>query len=195
METQTQFVRLVYASRATFPTVLDNASLNSEVARILMQSRRNNPPQGLVGALYLAEGCFFQCLEGPADAVDALYARLPQDPRHRDLTVLSRESIQQPSFSGWSMKFVPNASVVRQLLDRHKLNSFDPYSFSPAMLADMVGLLLSGPDTVLGDRPEPTKPAKPTNNDEVLAIARQARMLASLALAASLASIALAILL
>lgn len=190
MEPKTNLVRLVYASRATFPVGQDNATLNADVARILMQSRRNNPAHGLVGALYFAEGCFFQCLEGPAEAVDALYERLPRDPRHRDLVVLSRESVQKPSFSGWSMKFVPNASVVRQLLDRHHLSSFDPYKFSPAMLADMVELLLSGPDTVIADRPET---AKSTGPEDALAVARRSQMLASLALAASVISIAVAI--
>lgn len=190
METNIQFVRLVYASRATFPSGQDNASLNADVARILMQSRRNNPANGLVGALYFGDGCFFQCLEGPADAVDALYGRLPKDTRHRDLAVLSRESIQQPSFSTWSMKYVPNASAVRQLLDRHKMTSFDPYDFSPAMLSDMVGLLLSGPDTLLAERP-PAAP--PTTTDDVLAVARRAQLLATVALIASLAALAVAI--
>ena len=190
MEPKTPFVRLVYASRATFPTGADSASVNADVARILMQSRRNNPANGLVGALYLAEGCFFQCLEGPAEAVDALYRRLGSDPRHRDLAVLSRESIQQPSFASWSMKYVPNASVVRQLLDRHKLRSFDPYSFDPATLSDMVALLLSGPDAVPAQRPEP---ARRVGSGDALAIARRAQALASLALVGAVVAVALAI--
>lgn len=189
MESITNFVRLVYASRASFAAGQDNASLNSDVARILMQSRRNNPANGLVGALYFADGCFFQVLEGPADAVDALYARLPKDPRHRDLTLLSRESIVQPAFSTWSMKYVPNASVVRQLLERHKLTSFDPYSFSTSMLSDMVGLLLSGPDAVLAYRPEPAKAAA---TEGALAIARRSQMLATVALVTSIISLVVA---
>ena len=104
MQPQSQFVRLVYATRATFSAGMDHASLNADLARILMQSRRNNPAKGLVAALYFADGCFFQCLEGPAEEVDALYGRLPDDKRHRDLTMLSRVSIDQPSFSSWSMK-------------------------------------------------------------------------------------------
>ncbi len=190
MEPTTELVRLVYASRATFPASLDKASLNADMARILMQSRRNNPPRGLLGALYFADGCFFQCLEGPAREVDALYARLGIDSRHRDLAVLSREPIAQPSFSGWAMKYVPNASIVRQLLDRHGLASFDPYRFDAAMLSDMVGLLVSGPDSVLADRPDRTRAA---GSGDALSVARRARMLASLALAASVISLILVI--
>lgn len=192
MESPTNFVRLVYASRATFPASQDALSLNSDVARILMQSRRNNPANGLVGALYFGDGCFFQCLEGPADAVDALYARLPADPRHRDLTVLSREPIRQPAFSGWSMKYVPNASVVRELLDRHGQNVFDPYRFTPAMMTDMIGLLLSGRDAQVSDRQDRASPA---GGEDALAIAHRARTLATLALVGSVVALAVAIVL
>ncbi len=190
MQSTSPFIRLVYASRATFPAGLDNASLNSDLARILMQSRRNNPANGLVGALYFADGCFFQCLEGPAEAVDALYKRLPADPRHRDLTVLSRETIQQPSFSNWSMKFVPNAAVVRQLLDRHKVPTFDPYAFSPAMLSEMINLLLKGPDASLSANPAGPKP---TTLEDVLANSQRAQMISLLALGLSVIALVLAI--
>lgn len=188
MQAQNNFVRLVYASRATFASGEDGPGLNADVARILMQSRRNNPAKGLVGALYFGDGCFFQCLEGPAEAVDALYGKLPHDSRHRDLTVLSRESIAQPSFSSWSMKYVPNASAIRQLLDRHKLGTFDPYAFSPAMQADMVALLLSGPDAVLSER---TGTTPMPDLGDVLAVARRAQTYSVLALAAALAALAL----
>ena len=191
MQPGSPFIRLVYASRATFPAGLDNASLNADLARILMQSRRNNPANGLVGALYFADGCFFQCLEGPAEAVDALYKRLPADPRHRDLTVLSREVIQQPSFANWSMKFVPNAAVVRQFLDRHKLPTFDPYAFNPTMLAEMVRLLLKGPDASMAANPADPKP---TTIEDVLANAQRATMISLLALGVSVIAATLAIL-
>lgn len=186
MDTTTDLVRLVYASRANLA-----AGLNADVARILMQSRRNNPARGLVGALYFGDGCFFQCLEGPAAEVDALYARLGHDDRHRDLVVLGREHIARPSFSSWSMKFVPNARVVADLLERHGLSSFDPYAFSPALLKDMVGLLLSGPDA-----PTPPAPAAPPvlSDELALAVARRAQWLAIVALLLSAAALAKAML-
>lgn len=190
MEPKTELIRLVYASRASFPAGADQASLNADVARILMQSRRNNPPRGLVGALYFSDRCFFQCLEGPADEVDALYARLGQDERHRDLAVLSRESIAKASFSGWSMKYVPNAAAVGRILERHGLATFDPYRFDPATLSDMVNLLVHGPDGAPVDRPAPAAPAATA---DALAIARQARLLALVALAVAVASLVVVI--
>ena len=44
--------RMVYASRATFASSRQGSGIELEVARILMQSRRNNPRRGLAGALY-----------------------------------------------------------------------------------------------------------------------------------------------
>ncbi|HEU0152586.1 MAG TPA: BLUF domain-containing protein [Arenimonas sp.] len=142
-------LRLTYASRARFDDVNGSAGIHPEVARILIQSRRNNPRRGLVGALYFGDGCFFQCLEGPAAEVEALYQRLHDDPRHHDLKVLARDVVARPSFSGWAMKLVPNASEVRRLMARHGRASFDPYSFDAALLAETTRLLLEGPDAKL----------------------------------------------
>ena len=186
-------LRLVYASRANFSAGADNATVNADVARILMQSRRNNPANDLVGALYFADGCFFQCLEGPAEAVDALYARLHDDPRHRDLKVLSRTTVARPSFTGWSMKFVPNASAVRGVMREHGLTTFDPYQFPPAALAEMVDLLVKGSDPGLtraeGNAPTTIQHAPV---DPSLAIARQARGFAVVAIVLSALSLGIA---
>ncbi|WP_460457371.1 BLUF domain-containing protein [Arenimonas alkanexedens] len=142
-------LRLTYASRARFDNVNGSAGIHPEVARILIQSRRNNPRRGLVGALYFGDGCFFQCLEGPTAEVEALYQRLHDDPRHHDIRVLAREVVLRPSFSGWSMKLVPNASEVRRLMARHGRASFDPYSFDDKLVAATTKLLLEGPDAKL----------------------------------------------
>lgn len=142
-------LRLTYASRARFDDVNGSAGIHPEVARILIQSRRNNPRHDLVGALYFGDGCFFQCLEGPAAEVEALFQRLHDDPRHHDLRVLARDAVRRPSFSGWSMKLVPNASEVRRLMARHGRATFDPYSFDDALLAETTRLLLEGPDAKL----------------------------------------------
>ncbi|HEX5305759.1 MAG TPA: BLUF domain-containing protein [Dyella sp.] len=133
--------QLVYASRATFQASDNGGGVEPEVARILMQSRRNNPRRGLVGALYYGDGCFFQCLEGPQGEIDKLYEELMKDPRHRDLTVLRRQFIASTSFAGWSMKYVPAASDVQTLLAMHGKSRFDPYSFDNELLDAMVTLL------------------------------------------------------
>ncbi|WP_374473443.1 BLUF domain-containing protein [Arenimonas sp.] len=142
-----RYLRLTYVSRATFPPVRDGAAFHPEVGRILVQSRRNNARQRLVGGLYFADGCFFQVLEGPAEDVEALYAKLQQDPRHEDLQVLERREIPEPEFRGWTMKHVPDAPEVRSLMARHGRIGFEPYSFSPELVQSMVALLLGTPDS------------------------------------------------
>ncbi|HET6431033.1 BLUF domain-containing protein [Dyella sp.] len=133
--------QLVYASRATFQSADNGGGVEPEVARILMQSRRNNPRRGLVGALYYGDGCFFQCLEGPQAEIDTLYGQLMKDARHRDLKVLRRQFITGTSFAGWSMKYVPAASDVQTLLALHGKERFDPYAFDNELLDAMVTLL------------------------------------------------------
>ena len=195
MTMQPHCLRLVYASRANFSAGADNSTVNADVARILMQSRRNNPANGLVGALYFADGCFFQCLEGAPEAVDGLYARLHDDPRHRELKVLSRAEVERPSFARWSMKFVPNASAVGSVLRAHGLETFDPYRFSPAALADMVALLVEGSDS--GTAPHAGNAPATIGHapvDRPLALARQARGLAVVAIVLSMLSMGLALL-
>lgn len=133
--------QLVYASRATFQPTDNGGGVEPEVARILMQSRRNNPRRGLVGALYYGDGCFFQCLEGPRASIDDLFGRLQADPRHRDVLVLRRHEIAAPSFAEWSMKYVPTAGDVQTLLAMHGKDRFDPYAFDERLIEAMVGLL------------------------------------------------------
>lgn len=157
MHAMSRFLRLTYVSRATFPLVRDGAGIHPEVSRVLLQSRRNNGRNRLVGGLYFSDGCFFQVLEGRTEDVEALYERLHQDPRHGDLKVLDRREIAEPAFSGWAMKHVPDAPEVRNLMARHGRTGFEPYSFEPALVEAMVALLLGSADAgqppVLGARP------------------------------------------
>jgi hypothetical protein len=141
--------RLVYSSHATFPQVQEVSGINREVARILMQSRKNNPRRGLVGALYFGDGNFFQCLEGEAEALDEVCESIRQDPRHMGMKILGRHPIENRSFSIWAMKYVPNATEVQALLARHGLSRFEPEKFDDTMISAMLGLLRQGADADL----------------------------------------------
>ncbi len=78
-----------------------------DVRAILEKSRRNNMVQRITGHLQCHGGCFFQVLEGPASALDDLLDRLHSDPRHADLRILFRESLDRRQFADWSMGFGP----------------------------------------------------------------------------------------
>ena len=92
-------VRLMYASRAA-------ASVTTDVlGAILKRSKENNPAVGVTGVLCFCSNAnlFLQVLEGGRMAVSALYNRIAQDPRHRDVALLSYEEIGERSFASWSM--------------------------------------------------------------------------------------------
>lgn len=99
-----------------------------------------------MGALFCADGCFIQCLEGSPAAIDAMLAILRRDPRHRDLKVLHRVPITQRSFADCSMKYVPSAVAVRNLLKKHAMVTFDPCRFSQAAMDEMLELLIGKSD-------------------------------------------------
>lgn len=131
-------IGLSYCSEATFLLGRRGQGVNSEVSRILMHSRRNNRRLEVGGVLHYGSGLFFQYLEGPADTVDCLYARICRDPRHRQVERLTRRPLRQRRFRDWSMKFVAIESVVDAVMVRHGLDAFDPYRFTPAVIDDLI---------------------------------------------------------
>ncbi|MFZ7088346.1 BLUF domain-containing protein [Curtobacterium sp. RRHDQ10] len=92
---------IVYVSTATTPP--DDA----ELAAILKVARRRNTELGVTGLLAYREGRFLQLVEGPDDAVDALYENIATDPRHRDVQLLDRDTVTQRWFPDWAMAFEP----------------------------------------------------------------------------------------
>ena len=90
-------VQVVYGSAT--PRLLDRV----ELVELLRISRRNNAAVSVTGALLYADGNVMQVLEGPEDAVDATYARIERDPRHRRVIQLVRGPVAERSFPDWSM--------------------------------------------------------------------------------------------
>ena len=90
-------VRLTYASRA-------NDGMTGDALNALCKAARaKNLDLGVTGVLVYSDGIFLQVLEGSRDAVNALYARLLRDSRHRELVLLSYEEICERRFAGWYM--------------------------------------------------------------------------------------------
>jgi hypothetical protein len=92
-------VRLVYASRAV--GAIDDALVKA----ICEASSARNVGQGITGVLCTQQGqdVFLQVLEGSRADVNALYATIARDPRHREVTLLSYEDIDQRRFANWRM--------------------------------------------------------------------------------------------
>jgi hypothetical protein len=133
-------VRLTYASRASH-------SVSAELIRdILDSSQRNNAGKGLTGILCCNANIFLQALEGPRHQVNALYSRLADDSRHKDLTILDYAEISARRYSNWSMGWAGAKQANRELFLKYSASDhFDPFS----MTAEQInGLLLELSDTV-----------------------------------------------
>ena len=106
-----------YVSRAVFP----DSQQADEIQKIVHSAQFNNGMTGITGVLFFEDGCFFQVLEGHHDIVQPLFARIKQDPRHKDVNVLLNEPIDQRAFSSWSMEcFRPSEpSPPEKMLQRH----------------------------------------------------------------------------
>ncbi len=88
--------QIIYASQ---PFGYDGALLSS----ILIDARRCNKRDGITGALVCRHDIYLQLLEGPADKVDAAYARIVRDDRHVNPIQLVSRDTPERMFGGWDM--------------------------------------------------------------------------------------------
>lgn len=92
--------RIKYISR------FDKPHTEADIEAIGEQSRANNERLDLTGVLMASGGLFYQVLEGPADAVDEVYARIANDSRHTDLLLLGSEENVERIYPDWSMEII-----------------------------------------------------------------------------------------
>lgn len=90
---------LIYASTAT------KLFTQQELVELLEISQKNNVKTDITGMLLYRGGNFIQVIEGEPDAVLELYETIKQDPRHKDVTLLSKDPIKNRQFPNWSMGF------------------------------------------------------------------------------------------
>ena len=159
MDSSTDLICLSYCSTASFDHAPRGFGVDPQVNSILVHSRRNNKLREIGGVLHFRDGYFFQYLEGPADAVDGLYARICRDGRHHDVQRLTRRPIRARRFEDWSMKFVAIEQVVSEVLARHGMKTFDPYQFTPALIDDLVISCIQAEDDAPGTQPDESAPA------------------------------------
>ena len=77
--------------------------LNTDLQAILAVSRRNNQRDGVTGCLLVDGQVFVQALEGPPEAIEALYARICADHRCESPEVLLDQPARTRSTWGWSL--------------------------------------------------------------------------------------------
>ncbi|WP_412480483.1 BLUF domain-containing protein [Azonexus sp. IMCC34839] len=92
-------VQLIYVSSAK------QELTEAELDAILESSVRGNTPLQVTGLLLYSHGSFMQVLEGESAAVDEVYRRICDDPRHHHLIEILREEIGEREFGRWAMGF------------------------------------------------------------------------------------------
>jgi len=122
MSVKNRWVRLVYAS-------LKSPECNlAGMPELLKRARAFNHSEGITGILCFSRDRFLQCLEGPPEAVNALYARILRDPRHCDVMLLDYREIMDRSFGTWSMGYLFELERDDQVLrDFFARGEFDPH--------------------------------------------------------------------
>ena len=92
-------IHIIYMSSRTieFPP--------EQLQSLLKVSFGNNTRLGVTGILVYKGGNFLQLIEGDEAAVDGLFEKIRQDPRHGSIMTFLREEISDRQFGGWSMAF------------------------------------------------------------------------------------------
>ena len=90
---------LTYVSTATSLLTV------AELVDLLEQIRPRNMQRGITGMLLYSGGNIIQVLEGAATEVEALFASIQGDSRHRDVTVLQHKDVPDRAFADWAMGF------------------------------------------------------------------------------------------
>ena len=95
--------QLIYSSQ---PFGFDDAMLGG----ILRQARRNNTRDGVTGALICRHDLYLQMLEGDAEPIAAVFARIAVDDRHLSPVLRWSATGGERQFGGWAMRDDPARS-------------------------------------------------------------------------------------
>ena len=92
-------INLIYFSTSSY------LYTHKELVDLLKLSRRKNGALNITGMMIYHEGAIIQILEGEAVHVRELYQKISKDSRHKNLLKVIDTSIENRSFTGWSMGF------------------------------------------------------------------------------------------
>ena len=106
--------QIVYRSTTT----ASSGRAADDIPDIVRQAAARNGIEGITGLLYTEDDTFLQVIEGPSDSVSDLIARLENDTRHRDLTILVDRSIAEREFGDWTMIYRDRRESIDAFDDR-----------------------------------------------------------------------------
>lgn len=83
---------------------------DDELEMLLLDAQAHNALHDITGVLIYGEGNFMQCIEGPSEAIVAVFARIRASRKHRDIITLMDEPIEQRGFGQWHMALAHGSS-------------------------------------------------------------------------------------
>jgi hypothetical protein len=132
---QGSILRLLYVSRIAAKAA---GPLPSTMEDILVESHGRNASLNVTGFLW-SDGVYFcQVLEGSPEAVEAVYASIAQDDRHRDLRVRLQEAAPDRRFARWTMCGMTLSDLDERLIDDSEIGG-DLYG---APVEDVLAMLV-----------------------------------------------------
>lgn len=118
-------VRLIY-----FSSAVGQMSL-TDMQQILETARSNNQKNDLCGMLCFDNQFFLQALEGSRERVNEVLFKIAQDPRHKDLMIVSYDYIEKTTFDTWDMGYSGASPHLESILSKFNQTQFDPNELSP----------------------------------------------------------------
>ncbi len=91
--------RLIYRSRSRIPAT----ERKYQLGRIFSVARPTNKQIDVTGALLITDDEFVQTLEGPEPVVRKLYAKIYEDDRHENVSLLETGEVPERVFGRWAM--------------------------------------------------------------------------------------------
>ena len=93
-------LRILYSSKSP------NRLSDTDLTKLLSQSRKNNQLVNVNGILCYSQTDFIQVLEGPENAVINLYQKILTDDRHHECKLLNICLSNKYIFKNWSMGYI-----------------------------------------------------------------------------------------
>lgn len=103
---QQPYLHVSYVSRVSEGTDV------AEILNALGHFREKNLALGITGCIAFENDRIMQVIEGPREAVEAMFGAICRDPRHTEVVELERKPIERISFRHWGMIRRPLADVV-----------------------------------------------------------------------------------
>lgn len=117
--------QLIYVSSATIDVTVD------DLRELATLSQANNKTLDITGVLIYHRRLFLQVLEGDVISVNRLLDRIRHDWRHKDVDVVSENTIAQRHFADWQMQpttpedvLTPNGTIYTKLFESAARTSY-----------------------------------------------------------------------